>query len=150
MYRGGYRARTRSDRRRLTSPPSSPVIDGTVDGNAVARKVALHFLPLVGLFYIVLYLDRLNIGVAALTMNDELGISRDRVRLRRGGLLLELHDLRATQKVGAHPGRGPEVDLPDHGHLGPRDDRDGIRPGRAEPRRHAQEHGHAWPGPVSA
>jgi ACS family tartrate transporter-like MFS transporter len=41
----------------------------------VVRKVALHFLPLVGLCYIVLYLDRLNIGVAALTMNDELGIS---------------------------------------------------------------------------
>jgi MFS transporter, ACS family, tartrate transporter len=59
----------------IASPPSSPVIDGSVDGNAVARKVALHFLPLVGLCYIVLYLDRLNIGVAALTMNDELGIS---------------------------------------------------------------------------
>jgi ACS family tartrate transporter-like MFS transporter len=46
-----------------------------VDGQAVLRKVARHFLPLIGLCYIVLYLDRLNIGVAALTMNDELGIS---------------------------------------------------------------------------
>lgn len=48
---------------------------GSVDGHAVVRKVARHFLPLVGLCYIVLYLDRLNIGFAALTMNDELGIS---------------------------------------------------------------------------
>ncbi|MFD4250144.1 MFS transporter [Amycolatopsis thermoflava] len=46
-----------------------------MDGNAVLRKVTRHFLPLIGLCYIVLYLDRLNIGVAALTMNSELGIS---------------------------------------------------------------------------
>ncbi|WP_051793079.1 MFS transporter [Amycolatopsis jejuensis] len=46
-----------------------------VDGDQVLRKVTRHFLPLVGLCYIVLYLDRLNIGVAALTMNSELGIS---------------------------------------------------------------------------
>jgi ACS family tartrate transporter-like MFS transporter len=47
----------------------------SVDGVAVLKKVTRHFLPLIGLCYIVLYLDRLNIGVAALTMNDELGIS---------------------------------------------------------------------------
>ncbi|WP_229874394.1 MFS transporter [Amycolatopsis deserti] len=46
-----------------------------MDGDAVLRKVTRHFLPLIGLCYIVLYLDRLNIGVAALTMNSELGIS---------------------------------------------------------------------------
>lgn len=39
------------------------------------RKVMLRFMPVIGLAYIVLYLDRLNIGVAALTMNKELGIS---------------------------------------------------------------------------
>ncbi len=55
------------------APGSSPV--SPVDGNAVLRKVTRHFLPLIGLCYIVLYLDRLNIGVAALTMNSELGIS---------------------------------------------------------------------------
>lgn len=55
------------------APGSSPV--SPVDGDAVLRKVTRHFLPLIGLCYIVLYLDRLNIGVAALTMNSELGIS---------------------------------------------------------------------------
>lgn len=44
-------------------------------GNRAVRKVTARFLPLIGLCYIVVYLDRLNIGVAALTMNDELGIS---------------------------------------------------------------------------
>ncbi|MEU0462867.1 MFS transporter [Amycolatopsis sp. NPDC006131] len=55
------------------APGSSPV--SPVDGDAVLRKVTRHFLPLIGLCYIVLYLDRLNIGVAALTMNSDLGIS---------------------------------------------------------------------------
>jgi ACS family tartrate transporter-like MFS transporter len=41
----------------------------------VLRKVARHFLPLIGLCYVILYIDRLNIGVAALTMNRDLGIS---------------------------------------------------------------------------
>ncbi|MCF7547903.1 MFS transporter [Pseudonocardia sp. WMMC193] len=60
----------------LSPAPSEPVETGPpVDGAAVVRKVARHFLPLIGVCYIVLYLDRLNIGVAALTMNDELGIS---------------------------------------------------------------------------
>lgn len=41
----------------------------------VLRKVTLRFMPLIGLCYIILYVDRLNIGVAALTMNSDLGIS---------------------------------------------------------------------------
>ncbi|WFR71097.1 MFS transporter [Prescottella defluvii] len=44
-------------------------------GARTVRKVMLRFMPVVGLAYIVLYLDRLNIGVAGLTMNQELGIS---------------------------------------------------------------------------
>ncbi|GLZ14318.1 MFS transporter [Actinomadura sp. NBRC 104425] len=42
---------------------------------AVLRKVTRRFMPLIGLCYIVLYVDRQNIGIAALTMNDDLGIS---------------------------------------------------------------------------
>ncbi|WP_406036473.1 MFS transporter [Micromonospora sp. NBC_00898] len=41
----------------------------------VIRKLMRRFLPFLGLCYIILYLDRLNIGVAALTMNSDLGIS---------------------------------------------------------------------------
>lgn len=44
-------------------------------GETVLHKVTWRFLPLVGLCYVVLYLDRLNVGVAALTMNRELSIS---------------------------------------------------------------------------
>jgi ACS family tartrate transporter-like MFS transporter len=49
-----------------TSPPT--VEDRTM------RKVTRRFLPLVALCYFVLYLDRLNVSVAALTMNEQLGV----------------------------------------------------------------------------
>lgn len=52
--------------------PSSPP---GVSQSVVVRKVTRRLLPFIGLCYIVLYLDRTNIGVAALQMNDELGIS---------------------------------------------------------------------------
>jgi MFS transporter, ACS family, tartrate transporter len=48
---------------------------GSVDEKLVLQKVKYHFLPLIGLCYIVLYLDRLNIGIAALTMNSDIGVS---------------------------------------------------------------------------
>ncbi|MBE3015240.1 MFS transporter [Microbispora sp. NEAU-D428] len=38
------------------------------------RKVTRKFIPLITLCYIVLYLDRQNVAVAALTMNKQLGI----------------------------------------------------------------------------
>ena len=41
----------------------------------VMRKVALRFLPLLGLCYTINVLDRFNVSVAALTMNKALGLS---------------------------------------------------------------------------
>ncbi|MGL5908845.1 MAG: MFS transporter [Phycicoccus sp.] len=43
--------------------------------DATYRKVARRLLPFLGLCYFLSYLDRTNISVAALTMNDELGIT---------------------------------------------------------------------------
>jgi hypothetical protein len=42
---------------------------------AAMRKVALRFLPLLGLCYTINVLDRFNVSVAALTMNKALGLS---------------------------------------------------------------------------
>lgn len=52
--------------------PSGPAM---VDESLVIAKITRRLLPFIGLCYIVLYLDRTNIGVAALQMNSELGIS---------------------------------------------------------------------------
>src|ERR1700745_4472359 len=39
------------------------------------RKVAWRLIPFMILLYFVAFLDRINIGIAALTMNKDLGIS---------------------------------------------------------------------------
>ena len=39
------------------------------------RKVYLRLLPFCFLLYFICYLDRVNIGFAALTMNKDLGLS---------------------------------------------------------------------------
>jgi ACS family tartrate transporter-like MFS transporter len=42
---------------------------------AVIKKVAWHILPLILVSYLIAYIDRANIAVAALTMNKDLGFS---------------------------------------------------------------------------
>lgn len=46
-----------------------------VDGSRVVRKVVRRLLPLMVALYIIAYFDRINISFAALTMNEDLGIS---------------------------------------------------------------------------
>ncbi len=57
------------------------LLDGNLDStssahaNAAYRKVAWRLLPLLGLCYILAYLDRINIGFAKLQMSADLGFS---------------------------------------------------------------------------
>ena len=44
-------------------------------GSAALRKAASRLLPFIILLYFVSFLDRVNVGFAALTMNHDLGIS---------------------------------------------------------------------------
>ena len=39
------------------------------------RKVTVRLVPFLGLLYLINYLDRVNVGFAALTMNADLGLS---------------------------------------------------------------------------
>lgn len=41
----------------------------------VMRKITLRIVPFIMLLYFIAFLDRVNIGFAALTMNEELGFS---------------------------------------------------------------------------
>jgi ACS family tartrate transporter-like MFS transporter len=50
----------------------------------VNRKVKARILPFILLLYIVAFLDRINIGFAALTMNPELGITSQQFGLLAG------------------------------------------------------------------
>ena len=44
-------------------------------GDRTIRKLKIRLLPWLFLLFVVAYIDRINIGFAALTMNNELGIS---------------------------------------------------------------------------
>jgi len=56
-------------RRRFGGP------DGVQQADAIFRKAAIRLIPVMGLMYVISYLDRTNIGFAALTMNRDLGFS---------------------------------------------------------------------------
>ena len=43
--------------------------------NRVMRKVSWRIVPFIMLLYFIAYIDRVNIGFAALTMNKDLGFS---------------------------------------------------------------------------
>jgi len=53
-------------------------------GADLARKVRRHLLPLLFVLYVVAYLDRINVGFAALDMNRELGLSSEQYGLLAG------------------------------------------------------------------
>ncbi len=72
------------------------------------RKLRLRLLPLLFLLYIVAYLDRINIGFAALTMNAELGISGAQFGLLTGiffwgYFFFEVPSNIMLHKIGARP-----------------------------------------------
>src|SRR3954469_12457533 len=48
-----------------------------VDESAIVRKITLRIIPFVFLLYIISYLDRANIGYAALQMNKELALTSE-------------------------------------------------------------------------
>jgi MFS transporter, ACS family, tartrate transporter len=45
------------------------------EADAVFRKAALHLVPLIVVMYIAAFLNRVNVGFAALTMNQDLGFT---------------------------------------------------------------------------
>ncbi len=58
---------------------------GALPGEArTIQKLKLRIIPFVFLLYIVSFLDRINIGFAALTMNKELAISSKQFGLVAG------------------------------------------------------------------
>src|SRR4051794_578807 len=84
--RRGVRRRRRRvdalDQRRLgpaghsQSRKDLPVSDAHSElGQRTLRKVAWRLIPFMGLLYFLAFVDRVNIGFAALTMNADLGLT---------------------------------------------------------------------------
>jgi MFS transporter, ACS family, tartrate transporter len=73
---------------------------------AAMRKVALRFLPLLGLCYTINVLDRFNVSIAALTMNKALGLSATTYGLGAGAffwsyVLFQMPANAVLSRVGA-------------------------------------------------
>ena len=59
----------------LRAAPSIWPLDGDAMEARVTRKLQLRILPFAMLLYLVSFLDRLNVGFAALTMNKAIGLT---------------------------------------------------------------------------
>jgi sugar phosphate permease len=73
---------------------------------AALRKAKLRIIPLVFVLYVVAFLDRINIGFAALTMNTELGINSQQFGFLAGVFFLgyfafEIPSNLLLHKIGA-------------------------------------------------
>src|SRR5262249_412544 len=82
------------------------------------RKVYLRLLPFAILTYFFCYLDRINVGFAALTMNKDLGLDASMFGMAAGGFfwgycLFEVPSNMIMGKVGAR-----NLDRAHHDHLG--------------------------------
>ena len=55
---------------------------------SATRKAALRFVPLLTIAYLFNYLDRTSLGFAALTMNQQLGLSASQFGFAAGILFL--------------------------------------------------------------
>ena len=58
----------------VLAPVDQPTV---IDGGAVLRRTAWRLLPFLALLYLLNILDRTNMGMARLTMRDDLGMSRE-------------------------------------------------------------------------
>ena len=69
------------------------------------RKIQIWILPFIFLLYVVAYVDRINLGFAALTMNRELGITSRQFGLLTGVFFISARSSRSIAGRTARCGR---------------------------------------------
>jgi ACS family tartrate transporter-like MFS transporter len=85
---------------------SGPTIASISTGTKTIQKIQIRILPYLFLLYVISYLDRINIGFAALTMNKELAITSQQFGLLVGifffgYFLFEIPSNLMLHKIGA-------------------------------------------------
>src|SRR5215831_9308829 len=75
-------------------------------GMQAIRKVRIRILPFLFVLYVICFLDRVNIGIAALTMNNDLAITSEQFGLLTGiffigYFLFEVPSNLLLHKIGA-------------------------------------------------
>ena len=84
----------------------------------VLRKITLRIVPFVMLLYFIAFIDRVNIGFAALTMNKDLGFSPTVFGFGAGIFFLGLFPVRGAVEPRPRQGRRADLDRPGDDHLG--------------------------------
>src|SRR6516162_9292225 len=84
----------------------SPEVPTLSIGTRTIQKLRIRILPFVFLLYVIAFLDRVNLGFAALTMNKELGITSQQFGLLTGVFfigyfLFEIPSNLLLHKIGA-------------------------------------------------
>ena len=83
------------------------------------RKAAIRLLPFLALCYAVNFLDRVNVGFAALTMNKDLGFSPETYGFGAGIFFAGYLLFEVPKQSRAAIFRRPHLDRADHDLLGP-------------------------------
>jgi len=87
-------------------------------GKSTYLAAAKRLLPLLAVCYFLSYLDRTNVSVAALTMNEALGISATAFGLGVRVVLHRLFPRRGAEQHDHAQSGGAALDRPDHDQLG--------------------------------
>lgn len=87
-------------------PPGGPAMPGEIDEVEVVRKLRFRLLPFLFALYVIAFVDRINLGFAALTMNPDLAITSQQFGLAAGiffwgYFLFEVPSNLILHKVGA-------------------------------------------------
>ena len=83
----------------------------------VIRKITWRLIPFLMLLYLIAFLDRINVGFAALTMNHDLGLTAEMFGLGSGIFFLGYFVFEVPSTVILHK-RSTLLDRPDHDQLG--------------------------------
>ncbi len=105
---------------------SLPMREQTVEARTI-RKVALRIVPFLMICYFVSFVDRVNLGFAALDMVKDLHLSPTVFGFGGGIFFLSVLPVRGAEQSGARAGRGSPLDCADHAHVGHCRRRDGAR-----------------------
>ena len=100
-------------------PGGFPNMERSIEQRTM-RKVYLRLLPFAVIVYFFCYLDRINIGFAALTMNKAIGLTAAAYGLSAGAFYLGYCIFEVPEQHHPGQGRRAAVDRADHDHLGAR------------------------------
>ena len=83
-----------------------------------SRKAAWHLIPFLLLCYVIAFLDRVNVGFAALTMNKELGLTAEMFGFAAGIFFFGYFIFEVPSNLILERDRRAAMDCQDHDLLG--------------------------------